>query len=640
MKTKSKIIFVALSLMMLLCALFLVGCNNGTTGNEQTLQPPTPIYKVHSVTIRMDGENVEGTLSTDVNIGEIQLEANVKADAKADKTVTFTCDNSAVATIDQTGKVTLIGKGEAVICAKAGNKTHTIVLIVKDDFSPKESYTITVNGGTSSVSRATPGEYVTLSAVIPEHKDFQRWNYSVRGVITNGNVFRMPAEDIVITADYADKLYTLNIIGAASVYADGELLDGEIVGNSKDGSNPEYDIVEYGVIFGTELTVTAYDNVENMMFVGWDSGVVNNRVGEMCDPVYSFEMPGETFTVWARYSTLTTKVFTASETTNYWNASAGSKVINNGTPSGEANDPDLEGLSGYRLTFSANESAKTDYPENIRGSALDTIVEGTNTMKALFKNHGDYDVTLELYATYYGNICTSGYVTIPAHSTVTKYFVGGLGINKPWMGVALRENIGGSSGTFNVDMVLGAAPMYPEGDPLLITTGKAELVQLDMATDSKSAYGWDGSRPFIFNDKYGVLTNSIYGAQFNGKVPAARSVKITNMPEYDPENPYTTIYARVINNATSGDFLSQFDICVGTDPDARNGSNTYAATVIHKEIGDVVVIAITVPRTANDGDFYLSIRKTTVEGTDTYYPHNFSVVLAYNNVFGYEEEAE
>ena len=53
-----------------------------------------------------------------------------------------------------------------------------------------------------------------------------------------------------------------------------------------------------------------------------------------------------------------------------------------------------------------------------------------------------------------------------------------------------------------------------------------------------------------------------------------------------------------------------------------------------------MLIAITVPRTANDGDFYLSVRKTTIEGTGAYYPHNFSVVLAYNNVFGYEEEAE
>lgn len=638
MKTKSKIIVTVLSLVMILCSLLLVGCQDGTP--DQTLQPPAPIYKVHSVTIKMDGEAVEGTLTTDVNTKELQLTATVQKDAQADGTVTYTSNNPKVATIDQSGKVVLLSKGESVITARAGGKTHTIVLIVRDDFSAKEYYTITVNGGTSSVSKAAPGEYVTLSAIIPEHKDFQRWNFSVRGIITNGNIFKMPAEDIVITADYADKLYTLNVVGAANVYADGEEISGEIVGNNKHGTDPEYDIVAYGVKYGTEIKVTAYDDPEGMMFVGWDGGVLNNRVGEMGYPEYTFEMPGESHTVWAHYSPLKTTIFTASNPDKYWNASNGSKLITEGVPAGESADPDLEGLSGYRLTFTYGESAISDTPENIRGSVLNTIEEGTNTMKAIFKNHGDQDVTLEVYATYYGNICTSGYVTVPAHSTVTKYFTGGLGINNPWMGIALRENIAGSDGTFNVDMVLGSAPMYPEGDPLLMTTGKAQLVQLDMSTDSKSAYNWDGSRPFIFNSKYAVLTNSIYGAQFNGKVPAARSVKITNMPEYDPENPYTTIYARVINNATSGDFLSQFDICVGTDPDPRNGSNTYYTTVVHEEVGDVVVVAITVPRTENDGDFYLSIRKTTTEGTGTYYPHNFSIVLAYNNVFDYKEEAE
>ena len=632
MKIKSKIIFAVLSLAMVLCAFILSGCQPGT--QQPNLEPPAPVYKVHSVTIKMDDNTVEGTITTDLNVKTLQLTATVKKDAQADGTVTFTSNNPKVATIDQNGLVTLVGKGEAVICAKAGSKTHTIVLIVKDDFAEKNYYTITVNGGTASVTKALAGEYVTLSAIIPEHKDFQRWNFSVRGVLTNGNVFKMPAEDIVITADYIDRLYTLNVVGASRVISEGEEIFGEIVGNKKDGFDPKYDIVAYGVKYGTEIKVVAYDDPDGMMFVGWDGGVVNNRVGEMGYPEYTFEMPGETHTIWANYSPLKSTIFTASKPNNYWDANKGSKLISGGVPAGESADPDLEGLSGYRLTFTYGESAKTDTPENIPGSVLNTIEEGTNTMKAIFKNHGDQDVTLELYVTFYGNIATSGYVTVPAHSTVTKYFVGGLGIYNPYMGIALRETIGGTSGTFNVDVVLGSAPMYPDGDPLLMTTGKAQLVHLDANSDTQ--YKW--AREFHYNAKYGLATYSIYGAQFNGNVPAARTVKITNMPEYDPENPYTTIYARVINNATSGDFLSIFDVCVGTDKDPRGGSNTYSATVVHEEIGDVVLIAITVPRTPDDGDFYFSVRKTTVEGTGTFYPHNFSIVLAYNNVFGYEEE--
>lgn len=634
MKTKAKLLLAVLS--MLLLVTLLAGCKIGSQSGN-TVEPPAPVYKVHAVTLKFEGETVEGTLTTDISKQTIQLSAAVQKDAEADGTITYSSSNSKVATIDQSGKITLVGKGETVIVAKAGAKTHSIVLVVRDDFTEKEYFTITVNGGTATATKAAAGEYVTLEALIPAHKDFERWTYSVRGVLTSGNIFQMPAEDIVITANYTDKLYQLNVVGAR-LTSDGEELDGEIIGNTKDGNDPLYDIISYGVTFGRSLKVESLDCGSDMLFVGWDGGVVNNRVGDMGNGEYSFEMPGESYTIWAKYSNLTRNVLTKNPG-KYWDASKGSKVITNGTPEGGSNDPELEGLSGYRLTFSSSDAPLTDYPENIAANCnLDSITEGTNTMKVIFKNHGNYDVTLEVYATYYGNICTSGHVTVPANSTVVKYFTCGLGINKPWMGVALRGIQSGISGTFNVDMVLGAAPMYPDGDPLLITTGKAELVQLDMSTDSGSSYNWSGSRPFIFNAKYGVLTNSIYGAQFNGKVPAARSVKISNMPEYDPENPYTTIYARVINNATSGDYLSQFDICVGTDPDPRNGTNTYATTVVHEKIGDVVVIAITVPRTPNDGDFYLSIRKTTVEGTGTYYPHNFSVVLAYNNVFGYEEE--
>lgn len=634
MKTKSKIIVAILSVMMLVCACLLVGCVNDNPPTGEIIEPPAPVYSVHSVTLKYDGDAVEGTLTTDVSIKELQLTADVEKDAEADGSVTFSSNDPKVATVDENGKVTLVSEGETVIRAQAGDKTHTIVLIVKDDFTEKKYYTITVNGGTADVTKAAAGEYVTLTAIIPEHKDFQRWNYSVRGVLTSGNLFKMPAEDIVITANYTDKLYTLNVIGA-TVTVDGEQLEGEIVGNTKDGTEAEYDIVSYGIPYGTEIQVKAFKEPEGKIFVGWDAGVVNNRVGEMGVPEYSFEMPGESYTVWANFSTLKDKILTA-HPTKYWDASKGSKTINAGVPEGEAADPDLEGLSGYRLTFTAGESSIADFPENIQGSVLDTVSEGTNTMKAIFKNHGNYDVTLELYVTFYGNIVSSGHITVPANSVVEKYFTAGLGIWNPWMGIALRENIEGNGGTFNVDVVLGSAPMYPEGDPLLRTTGKAELVKLDASTDKQ--YNW--GREFHYNEKYGLATYSIYGAQFSGNVPAARTVKITNMPEYDPENPYTTIYARVINNATSGDFLSQFDVCVGTDADPRGGENTYSATVVHEKVGDVVVIAITVPRTANDGDFYLSVRKTTVEGTGTYYPHNFSIVLAYNDVFGYEEEAE
>ena len=629
-------VFMLVGLLMMM----LIGCDGVDAGN--TVTPPEAEYKVYSVTVKYEGKTVDGILNVDVSMKEIQLSADVRKDSKADGTVSYSSMNEGVATVDQNGKVTLLSKGETVITASAGDKSHSIIVRVGNDFGNEKTYTITVIGGTATVTAAAPGEYVTLTPAIPEHKDFTRWNYSVQGVLTNGNIFRMPEQDIVITAEYTDKLYTLNLIGAATIVTEeGETLEGEVVGNTKDGSRAEYNIVSYKVKYGVGLTVQALPDPSGMVFVGWDAGAVNNRVGEMGVMEYSFTMPGETYTVWANYSTLRTQVLTKNPS-NYWNAGQGSKVITDGTPSGEAKDPDLEGLSGYRLTFTAGEKGRTDFPENINNSCyIDTVAEGTNALKVIFKNHGDYDVTLEIYATYNGNIATSGHIKVPAHSTVTKFFKAGLGINLPWMGIALRENIAGTSanGTFNVDVVLGAAPMYPDGDPLIKPSGKAELVKIDTTTNKTFVT----DVKFKYNEKYGYLTFATYGALLNkggltASNPAASVVKITNMPDYDPDNPYTTIYVRAINNATSGDFLSQFDVCVGTDADPRFGSNTYCKTVVHEKIGDVVVVAITVPRTENDGPFYFSIVKRTLEGTDTYYPHNFSLVLAYNNVFGYEEE--
>ena len=620
------------AVLMLVCILALVSCGVGT---ENSVTPPEAEYKIYSVTLKYNGKTVNGSLAVDLSMKEIQLSTDVRKDSGADGTVVYSSLNEKVATVDQNGKVTIHSKGEAVIRAMSGNKSHSIILMVKDDFNEKAGYTVTVNGGTANVTKAAPGEWVTLEAIIPAHKDFQSWNFSVAGIPLNGNSFKMPEGNVIVTAEYADKLYQLNVIGGATVTVNGEALSGTLSGNTKDGVESEYDIITYGVPFGADVKITAMNAPKGKIFVGWDAGVINNRVGEMGISNCSIEMPGENYTVWAHFSKITTKIMTGG--CGYYDTSKGSKRITSGTPQEEAKDPDLEGLSGYRLSFTAGQSAISDYPENINGSVLDTVSEGTNTLKAIFKNHGNYDVTLEVYVSFYGNMVTSGHVKVPANSVVTTYFPAGLGLWEPWLGIALRENIEGSGETFNVDFVLGSAPMYPEGDPLLRTNGSADLVQLDVETDSVGKYGWE--RIFSYNEKYGLVTYSIWGAQFSNNVPAARSVQIVNMPDYDPDNPVTTVYARVINNATSGDFLSIFDVCVGTDKDPRNGKNTYYATVTHENIGDVVLIKIEIPRTPNDGPFYLSVRKTTVENTGTYYPHNFSMVLAYNDVFGYEEVA-
>ena len=61
-----------------------------------------------------------------------QLKATVAPDNATDKTVTWTSDKPAVATVDATGKVTAVAEGEATITAKAGDKTATCKVTVCD----------------------------------------------------------------------------------------------------------------------------------------------------------------------------------------------------------------------------------------------------------------------------------------------------------------------------------------------------------------------------------------------------------------------------------------------------------------------------------------------------------------------------
>ena len=62
----------------------------------------------------------------------VQLKATVAPDNATDKTVTWTSDKPAVATVDATGKVTAVAEGEATITAKAGDKTATCKVTVCD----------------------------------------------------------------------------------------------------------------------------------------------------------------------------------------------------------------------------------------------------------------------------------------------------------------------------------------------------------------------------------------------------------------------------------------------------------------------------------------------------------------------------
>ena len=86
---------------------------------------------VKAATVAVTSVTLDKTeLALTVGDAVVQLTATVAPEDATDKTVTWTSDKPAVATVDATGKVTAVAAGEATITAQAGDKTATCKVTV------------------------------------------------------------------------------------------------------------------------------------------------------------------------------------------------------------------------------------------------------------------------------------------------------------------------------------------------------------------------------------------------------------------------------------------------------------------------------------------------------------------------------
>ncbi len=114
MKTIMKKLALALSVAALLAGI--TACSSGSDEDNTVA--------VKSVTLSKE--------STEITVGSSEtLTASVSPDNATDKTVTWTSSNTDVATVNN-GLVSAITAGEAVITAKAGSKTATCTVTVKN----------------------------------------------------------------------------------------------------------------------------------------------------------------------------------------------------------------------------------------------------------------------------------------------------------------------------------------------------------------------------------------------------------------------------------------------------------------------------------------------------------------------------
>lgn len=120
---------------------------------------------VESAAVAVTGVTLNNTTLELTAIGDTAtLNATVSPDDATDKTVTWESSDTAIATVDETGKVTAVGAGEATITAKAGDVTATCS--VNSLGCSKASYTISASSSkpisfdNGNVTYTSSGSYI------------------------------------------------------------------------------------------------------------------------------------------------------------------------------------------------------------------------------------------------------------------------------------------------------------------------------------------------------------------------------------------------------------------------------------------------------------------------------------------------
>ncbi len=269
-------------------------------------------------------------------------------------------------------------------------------------------------------------------------------------------------------------------------------------------------------VAGTEITVTAdaYKTVDELkyMFVGFDKNTVDNRVGDLGNPKYTFNMPQENFTLTAAYAEANTiflidadKGFTISTSANTANWTA--------TKIESSTDADLEGLSGWTLMIPNNaQGSATSTTTNLPARRISTWgLDQNQLIKVIFKNYGNYDLVFEITGEYFKDLWRSGNITVPANDVTVAYmsmgtFLGAAGTTD--MGLKLRNSLDGDgSESFQLDVVASAAKQFvARFDENLVSIKDGTYMDFGETSEDADGDGVKESHPI--RDGYGAASSS------------------------------------------------------------------------------------------------------------------------------------
>ena len=153
---------------------------------------------------------------------------------------------------------------------------------------PVETYDVTVTGGTANPAKAEAGTPITVTANVPQGKQFVSWTVNAGTVTPTGSTslttetltFNMPAEAVSLTANFEDiptpPAGEITVVSDKKAYAPNETIVVTIT--TPDTVKKAYLAAENGNGLATARNVTVNDNGTTTWVLTFSLGSKGNRV--------------------------------------------------------------------------------------------------------------------------------------------------------------------------------------------------------------------------------------------------------------------------------------------------------------------------------------------------------------------------
>ena len=157
-----------------------------------------------------------------------------------------------------------------------------------EDIPPAPTYDVTVVGGTANPAKAEAGTPITVTANVPQGKQFVSWTVNAGSVTPTGNTslttetltFNMPAEAVSLTANFEDiptpPVGEITVVSDKKAYAPNETIVVTIT--TPDTVKKAYLVSENGNGLATARNVTVNDNGTVTWVLTFSLGSKGNRV--------------------------------------------------------------------------------------------------------------------------------------------------------------------------------------------------------------------------------------------------------------------------------------------------------------------------------------------------------------------------